>query len=203
MGASGSKAAKSGARKFPTRAPGSSIPPSSAQRAARQAPVFEQRHSPQASYTKDDAIKTDSVDPSGDSELVDPAFADRLRQMGIVQPNPTFSPSSTAASFQDMMSTAQSSMAAPKYPPSSSNPTLAVLEARRRLQEKAEQEFEELGVSGAQGREFLDINTIRNILVMRQRGESAAAIESRLRLKPGVVARLGPPGIVSPTSGEA
>src|SRR5512140_1757052 len=54
MGASGSKAAKSGARKFPTRPPGSAIPPSSAQRAARQAPIVEQQYSPQASYAKDD-----------------------------------------------------------------------------------------------------------------------------------------------------
>lgn len=62
----------------------------------------------------------------------------------------------------------------------------------------ADEQFEEMSRSGIHKREFLDINTIRNILVLRQRGESEAEIESRLRLKPGIVARLGPLGTSSP-----
>ena len=120
-----------------------------------------------------------------------PAFADRLKQMGVAQPNTTFSPSSTAAPFPVV------SLASP-YPPSSSNATLGVLKARRRLQAHADEEFRQLGKPGSQGREHLDVGIVKNILTLRQRGESAAEIESRLKLKPGVVSKLGPLGIVSP-----
>lgn len=73
-----------------------------------------------------------------------------------------------------------------------------MLEARRLLQAQAQQEFEEMGRPGSEGREFLDVVTIRKILLLRQRGDTAADIESRLRLKPGVVARLGTQAVVSP-----
>lgn len=88
--------------------------------------------------------------------------------------------------------------AAPQFPAASNNATLGALEARRQLEQRAAQEFETMGKAGYQGREFLDISTIRNILVMRQRGNSPSEIETRLRLKPGVVARLGRPGVVEP-----
>lgn len=118
--------------------------------------------------------------------------------MGVAQPNPTFSPSSTAGIFSDAASATPSSVSAPQFPPASSNATLNVLEARRQLQARAEQEFGDMGRPGSEGRELLDIGTIRKILVLRQQGELAAEIESKLRLKPGVVARLGSEGVVSP-----
>ena len=132
-------------------------------------------------------------------EFITPDFADRLRKMGIAQPNPTFSPSSIASPFPDASGIRQS-FSTPQFPSSSSNATLGVLEVRRRLEARAKRELENMGKSTDKGREFLDIGTVKQMLVLRQGGASAADIETRLRLKPGVVARLGPPGMVAPAS---
>jgi len=60
----------------------------------------------------------------------------------------------------------------------------------------AEAEIENIGQKGYAGREFLDIGTITSILVLRQRGQSAESIEKKLKLKNGVVDRLGGPGTI-------
>ena len=118
------------------------------------------------------------------------AFADRLRQMGVAQPNPIFSPSSKAPKFTNA-STGDSQV------PSSSNATLNVLNSRRRLQARVDEESSDLASANSRGREFLDIGTIRKILTLRQQGEEAAKIELKLQLKPGVVAKLGPPEVLA------
>lgn len=130
---------------------------------------------------------------------ISPDFAGRLRKMGIAQPNPTYSPSSIASPFPDASGIKQS-LSTPQFPSASSNATLGVLEVRRRLEARAKGELENMGKSADKGKEFLDIGTVKQILVLRQAGAAAADIEARLRLKPGVVARLGPRGIVAPTS---
>ncbi|KAK3694918.1 hypothetical protein B0T22DRAFT_437965 [Podospora appendiculata] len=207
MGSSGSKVAQSATRKFPNRAPGTSPPTSTSQpiRSTRpsQPPRPQQRAAPpRPSFTKNDAIRRDSINPDQpEPSTVNPNFASRLKQMGIAQPNPTFSPSSTASTAPpDIDAAHYQGHAPPQFPPASSNVTLGVLEARRQLELRAEDELNNIGKSSDQGKEFLDIATIRNILVLRQRGESASTIEIRLRLKPGVVGRLGPLGIVAPAS---
>ncbi|KAL1875314.1 hypothetical protein VTK73DRAFT_10151 [Phialemonium thermophilum] len=194
MGSSASKfVTKGGARKFPTRAPGATPqptgpPPPPAAPGVRGTDRLSQA---KASYTKDEAIRADSINPGDDpSEFMNPAFSARLKQMGVAQPNPTFSPSSTASPSL--------------HPNPAQNVTLGVLDARRRLQDRADRELDTLsrrGDSGG-GREFLDACTLRTVLAMRQRGEAAGDIEAQLRLKPGVVQRLGPPGVVGlPTGG--
>lgn len=150
-----------------------------------------------AGLTREPAIRADSANP--DSAEISPDFAARLHQMGIVQPNPTYSPSSIASPYPDASGIRQS-VSAPQYPASSKNATLGVLDVRRQLEARAKEEFENTGKSTDRGREFLDIGTIRQILVLRQSGVSAADIEARLRLKPGVVARFGPQGVVAPAS---
>ncbi|KAH8899239.1 hypothetical protein GQ53DRAFT_741354 [Thozetella sp. PMI_491] len=194
MGNAGSKTAQNGVRKFPTRAQGAA--PTSVPRAVRQAP--------KPSSTKDEAIRPDAVHPEHPAhpDPISPAFSDRLKKMGVVQPNPTFSPSSTASPFPDFPDGSRDYPLAPTFPAAKSNATLGVLEARRRLEEQARAEFDNMGKSTDRGREFLDIATIRKILVLRQRGEQPADIESRLRLKSGVVQRLGPAGIVVPVRAQ-
>lgn len=72
-----------------------------------------------------------------------------------------------------------------------------MLEARSRLQDEADKEALEAGSKGHPGRQFLDILTIRRMLVMRdQKGDSAEAIEKSMGLKKGVVDRLGAKGVV-------
>ena len=55
----------------------------------------------------------------------------------------------------------------------------------------------EAGRRGHEGRKFLDVYTIRQILTMRdERGRSAGEIEKTLGLRSGVVERLGTQGVV-------
>ena len=85
----------------------------------------------------------------------------------------------------------------PAGPDPRTNPAIAVLDARARLQDEADKEFVEAGKRGHEGRQFLDVFTIRQILTLRDgRGRSAAEIEKALGLKKGVVERLGAKGVV-------
>lgn len=135
-----------------------------------------------------------------------PGLAERLRQIGVVQPNPTYSPSSTASptSSQPAHHHEQpSGGGGPVFPSPSNNAVLSALEARERLAREAEEEFEGLGLSGGQGRRFLTSGMIRDVLVMRERGAADAEIEHRFNLRSGVVRRLGPRGLFQPVGGPA
>ncbi|OTB04500.1 hypothetical protein M426DRAFT_155455 [Hypoxylon sp. CI-4A] len=192
MGAKASKPAQAATRRFPTRAPGNATPPPHT-RARPAAAAQQPRSKPRASFAKDDSIKADGADPDP-NPMINPAFSQRLRQMGVATPNPTLSNSSTASPypiFPDQKSSG------PGFPSPAQNPTLGALEARQQLQDRAEREFENIG----QGKEFLDVGTLKQILVMQGRGTPAADIEKRLRLKSGVVGRLGPRGVIVPLTG--
>lgn len=190
MGASSSKAtraATSAARQYPTRAPSTNF--QTAPDAARPAPTAPPsaqgagptvRPQPQAAGQRSDTINLDSSDPD---------FAQSLRSLGPVQPNPTLSPSSV---FNPSSATQAHSAPDPR-----SNPALAVLDARARLQDQAEREFLEAGRQGHEGRQFLDVYTIRQMLVMRdERGAKAGSIENALGLRAGTVTRLGANGVL-------
>lgn len=147
------------------------------------------------------AIREDGSDPHAfpPDSAIQPDLAERLREIGVVQPNPTYSPSSTASPMPSSVQQPQGG--GPVYPSPSSNPVLAALEARERLQREAEEEFETLGLSNSQGRRFLQASMLRDVLVMRERGASEAEIEDRFHLKKGVLKTLGPRGLYKPTSG--
>lgn len=211
MGSKASKPAQAATRKFPTRTPGSA-PRSVAPPPRREAPA-PARNEPAAqaqdAYTKEEgqyntapppgcpladarrpstAIRRDALDPDLQT---DPSFSQRLRQMGVATPNPTLSNSSTAA---PMPSSFSASPLRPQFPAASANTTLGVLEARRQIQERFEMQAQNPGAA----REFLDVGVIKQVLVMRERGSSAAEIEKRLRLQPGLVDQVGARQIVSP-----
>lgn len=109
----------------------------------------------------------------------------------MATPNPTLSNSSTAAPVPASFS---ASPLRPQFPAPSANTTLGVLEARRQIQER----FETQTQNPAAAREFLDVGIVKQVLVMRARGHSGADIEKRLRLRPGLVDRVGARQIVSP-----
>jgi len=71
-----------------------------------------------------------------------------------------------------------------------------LLTARYRLAAEAEQEFENTGRKGSEGRQFLDVGTLRQVLVMRGEGRPEGDIEKQLELRRGVVGRLGRVGVV-------
>ena len=151
------------------------------------------------------AINLDASDPD-----LDPAYTARLSQLGPVQPSPTMSNSSTfntSASANNPFSSSsppqshfQPSASSPGQSvfPSGMNPAVALLQARERLAQEAEEEFENLGRKGAPGRRFLDVVTIRQVLMMRDDlGKEDAEIEAQLGLRKGIVRKLGPRGVVS------
>ncbi|KAL2271018.1 hypothetical protein VTJ83DRAFT_389 [Remersonia thermophila] len=231
MGAGGSKAAQKTVRKFPTRAPGSS-PAAAAAAAAPPKPRAPAPPSPspasssdaakprspsqQAFYTKEEALRADAAatgtNLSQDPDFISPDFAARLHKMGIVQPNPFWSPSSIANPFpsgatppglgqqQPSQAPTPGATAKPIFPPPPRNVTLGALEARRRLEARAAEELERRGRSSDPGAELLDVGTIKRLLVMREAGTPEGDIEARLRLRPGVVKRLGGKGVVAPAS---
>lgn len=120
-----------------------------------------------------------------------PAFSQRLKQMGVATPNPTLSNSSIASPGPP---SSGSSSLGPRYPAVARNQTLNALEARGRLQDQVDIQFE----NPAAGREFADVNTLRQALMMRKRGISSSDIENRLRLGKGVVAKIESGGVIAP-----
>ncbi|KAK8064941.1 hypothetical protein PG994_007579 [Apiospora phragmitis] len=197
MGSKASKPAQAATRKFPSRAPGSAPPPTSFSRPA-EAPrnptakggsSARRAAAPQASLDKDDAIRQDAMDPN---PITDAAFSQRLRQMGIATPNPTMSNSSTASPVAGP-SSSHTNVSHNSYPRPPQNTTLNALDARRRLQEAVDVQSQ----NPLAGREYVDVGVLRQILVMRDHGYAAPDIEKRLRLKSGVVARVGPPGVIA------
>jgi len=71
------------------------------------------------------------------------------------------------------------------------------LKARERLQQEAEAEFANTSGDGGGGRRFLDVSTIRQILVLRdEKGMGGGDIEKSLGLGEGVVGALGQKGVV-------
>ncbi|KAI7216131.1 hypothetical protein KC333_g5024, partial [Hortaea werneckii] len=196
MGASGSKASRaagSAARQYPNRpAP---APPSQAATNAPPQPPPAPNHEPgptvkpqaRAAGSRDEAINLDASDPD---------FAQSLRSIGPVQPNPTLSPTSA---FPNPGNPNRNLTQAPRPlgPKPRENPTLVALDSRAKLQEAADAEFQMAGKRGHEGRQFLDVYMIRQILIERDvQGRSAEEIERKMGLKKGVVERLGGRGIV-------
>ena len=125
-------------------------------------------------YGNNLAINRDSFDPQ---------LGAALRAIGPVQPSPTQSNSSTAQAQVAVDHGTSSSQ--PIFPDPRNNPTLLVLEARRKLGEQADAEIEQYGRSGVQGKRFLEVTTIRQILIMRdQQGVKETDIEHQLELYP-------------------
>lgn len=82
---------------------------------------------------------------------------------------------------------------------STTNSAIRLIAARKQFDIEAEAEFATIGKSGYQGRRFLDVGTIRQILTMRdtQRELKDEEIERKLGLHAGVVRLLGKRNVVS------
>ncbi|KAB8249906.1 Oligosaccharyltransferase subunit Ribophorin II-domain-containing protein [Aspergillus flavus] len=170
--------------KPPSPGPASAPRPPKEPETKTRAPTGPTYHSKeQPSLTKSNAIDLDGRDPD---------FAASLRGIGPVSPAPTLSNSSTFASGAQRGDSVQTVF------PRAANPALLVVTARQKIAKAAEREVELTGRQGFTGREYLDALTIRQALSMRDRqGMPSGEIERLLRLKKGVVDRLGEKGVVS------
>ena len=115
--------------------------------------------------------------------------------MGIAEPNPTYSPSSIASS--DAVDGPYAPPQGPAFPSTRNNTTLSVLEARRRLQLRADEDFEAMGRASSTGRRFVDVRIVVEALKLRERGMPTAEIEKKLSLQPNLLGKLGRPGVLS------
>lgn len=77
-----------------------------------------------------------------------------------------------------------------------SNPALRILQARGQLQDQADTESENVGRRTFQGRQFLDVTMVSQVLMARKSGASDQEIERKMGLRAGVVGRLGKIGVV-------
>ncbi|KAL9629871.1 MAG: hypothetical protein Q9164_006682 [Protoblastenia rupestris] len=207
MGSSSSKVARTSAsaasrRQYPQRVPptSASTGPSSASSSATETltPGPTVHPPPRASETKDEVVSLDARDPD---------FAASLRSLGPVQPNSTLSNTSTfrpdPKSSPNSSSTSHSARSASDpsppsglniFPNPAQNPALVVLESRSRLAAEAEEEFTRARMGG-EGRRFLDVGIIRQILTLRDKeGMDAGQIEKNLGLRKGVVRMLAAVG---------
>ncbi|KAI7477366.1 hypothetical protein KC357_g4569 [Hortaea werneckii] len=197
MGASGSKASRaagSAARQYPNR-PAPAPPSAQSATNAPPQPPPAPNHEP-GPTVKPQARATGSRDEAINLDASDPDFAQSLRSIGPVQPNPTLSPTSA---FPNRGNPNKNLTQAPRPlgPKPRENPTLVALDSRAKLQEAADAEFQMAGKRGHEGRQFLDVYMIRQILIERDvQGRSAEEIERKMGLKRGVVERLGGKGIV-------
>jgi hypothetical protein len=136
------------------------------------------------------AVRADAMDP----DFAPGDFSKRLHQMGIVQPNPTYSHSSTASPNFSPESLAVPP--GPLFPPAKQNTTLSVLDARRRLERVAAEDLEIMGRDGGRCR-LANMRTILDAVQLLNSGAPVADIEKRLRLAPGLLGRLGPSGVLT------
>lgn len=129
------------------------------------------------------AIRADAADP----DFAPGGFSQRLQQMGVAEPSPTYSSSSTA----------HHPPTGPLYAPKRTNTTLTAIGARQRLQQQAELEFENMGRADSQGRRFLDIRTIVDAMQLRDRGMPQKDIEARLGIRAGLLDRVSRQDVLS------
>ena len=126
----------------------------------------------------------------------DPHFAASLRSLGPVTPSSTLSNSSRfpASSTPSILPSSASQQV---FPNPSQNPAVQVLTARENLAKEAEAEFARVRYEGGGGRKFLDVMTIRQVLMFRDEKRLAGAdIEKKLGLAAGTVDRLGPRAVI-------
>lgn len=82
--------------------------------------------------------------------------------------------------------------------PTASNPALLTVTARQKISKAAQEELEAVGRGNVTGRQFLDAFTISQALTMRdQQKMPRREIERLLRMKEGVMDRLGKDGVIS------
>ncbi len=116
--------------------------------------------------------------------------------MGIVDPNPTYSPSSRATPGG-----VPSSAAGPIFPSQQqhANVTLSALASRGRVQERAAadtERFQQVGIRGA-ARRYVDMRTLSDALQLLDKGVSAREVEGRMGMQEGLLERLGRKGVVT------
>ncbi|TWU73269.1 hypothetical protein ED733_002488 [Metarhizium rileyi] len=192
MGSSVSKAGRATAavkRRYPTPNRSGQTPPN----------LHSTDHStrlPRKSGKQEHATKVYGNDP----DFTPSDFSQRLYDMGMVQPNATKSSSATDQNNTQEVENDPSTIHHLPTKPIKHNATLSVLEARRHLQQQADDETANSAPPGRRLKRYIDMRTLINVMRLRDMEMSPMAIEERLGLQPGTVTKLGHRGILSHVS---
>ena len=174
----------------PAAAPAQPQPPSTA---TAQSHPSVQTHPP--SDYKSDIVELDARDPTFASSLSRAGRAQRVPQPPSPQSPTTFPQSSFPTSSrppQLQQAPAGQQIFPPKQASNANNPALQIVAARERLARQWATEQEGIGRKGFEGRTLLSAKEIKEVLAMRdQGGMEDGDIEKRMRLKPGVMGKLG------------
>jgi hypothetical protein len=136
-----------------------------------------------------------------DLDARDPHFGSALRQAGIARRVPQH----TSATDQSTFPTSSVPPAAQQAPdqnifPSqsaSTNPAIALVAARERWAALYNSDNDNLGRPNYEGRQLLTIREVKDVLRAREDGsKSLREMEKTMRLKPGILDKLGREGVV-------
>lgn len=144
----------------------------------------------------DTSPPAESKDPHIDLDGRDPQFGSALKRLGPAIPVEKAAPHQAAfpTSSQPPLGQ-QGKNIFPSNAPGA-NPSLMIVKARERINQQYEDEMEGLGRPSFTGRTLVSAKDITEALKMRdQGGISSEEIEKQLRLKPGILSRLGKPGV--------
>jgi hypothetical protein len=200
MGSSSSKVARTAAstarRQYPST---SSIPtnttrtsnPRTTNAAPSSDPPAPAQVHPNPSRAPPSSTKSEQIDLDGR----DPQFGSRLSQIGPVQPV-SQSPSNQHQFPPSASPNQQGQNIFPGTSPAT-NPALLIVEARERIGRLWEDESESLGRGSFQGRTLISASQIREVLSMKENGMESGEIEKRLRLRAGLIKRLGAGSVVA------
>lgn len=139
---------------------------------------------------------SETKDPHIDLDGRDPQFGSALKKLG-----PAISVERAAphqAAFPTSSQPPLGQQGQNIFPSSNpaTNPSLMIVKARERINQQFDDEAESLGRASFTGRTLMSAKDIREALKMRdQGGMSAEEIEKQLRLKSGILSRLGKPGV--------
>ncbi|RKF82800.1 hypothetical protein GcM3_020016 [Golovinomyces cichoracearum] len=196
-------------RSFPKRSSNPFMNPSPSKVATHESPVKSENT---GQYGSDFT----STQQNTNQDDMDKSLNKRLQQIGPVQPpivlaippsphlrssNPPISGNSSSE-LSEQVSLTSPAVGRPRsevmFKTPVSNAAISLLKARDRYSEEAEAELANLGKKGQKGRRYLDIDMLRQVLIMRQANGGLAdeEIESRLGLHVGVVSLLGKIGVV-------
>lgn len=142
------------------------------------------------------APPSDTKDAHVELDARDPQFGDALKRLG-----PAISVERAAphqAAFPTSSQPPLGQQGKNIFPSSdpTANPSLMIVKARDRINQKYDEEVEGIGRSSSGGRTLVSAKDIKEAIRMRdQGGMSSEEIEKQLRLKSGILSRLGKPGV--------
>lgn len=142
------------------------------------------------------APPSENKDAHIDLDGRDPQFGDALKRLGPAISVERAAPHQGAFPTSSQPPLGQQGQNIFPSSDPTTNPSLMIVKARERINQQFDNEAEDIGRASAGGRTLISAKDIKEALKMRdQGGMSSEEVEKQLRLKPGILSRLGKPGV--------